>query len=246
MQHLYVMQNHLGLVKIGRSVRVEQRRRTLEKADECEIRVVAVFENEGDREESIHIELEDQRLIGEWFDGDKKALKSIIKALGLTSDIVWPYPLADNDTICDWLNLVEKKRAIISADKQFQRCIREMAAMPDGDPHDHIRFHDGKIWSVLWRFEHCENTIYMVSEGNSGDIVLQGYREGYTEPEIIPLYTTSTEAALQLWPEQDRPDRWEGTAWTCCIAALQARKARINAKRPGEKGRSPSFDRQTE
>lgn len=39
-EHLYVMQNQFGLVKIGKSVDVELRRRRLSKADNCEITLV--------------------------------------------------------------------------------------------------------------------------------------------------------------------------------------------------------------
>lgn len=231
MQHLYVMQNHLGLIKIGRSINVESRRRNLEKADLCSIQIVAIFENEGHREEPVHIKLDRQRLIGEWFDGDTKSVKKIIKIVGLSPDIVWPYPIADNDEICDWLERVEEKRSLISADKEYQRCIREMASTSPENRDDGIRFYDGKIWTILWRFEHRERTIYTVDQASDGSALLIGHREGCDEPEIIPRYTSDIQGALAIWPDELRPEQWDGAIWDCCVAGLRARKTQIAQRR---------------
>ena len=73
-QHLYVMQNEFGLIKIGRSIAVESRRQNLQQTDRCQIEIVAVFDFWGSLEETIHLELEEFRLIGEWFAGDEEAL----------------------------------------------------------------------------------------------------------------------------------------------------------------------------
>ena len=70
-QHLYLMQNEHGSVKIGRSVDPERRRKSIQVEDCCNVQIVGVKENWGEFEEEIHIELESLglRIDGEWFYG---------------------------------------------------------------------------------------------------------------------------------------------------------------------------------
>lgn len=228
MSDLYIMQNQLGLIKIGRSGNVEHRRRTVEIVDACAIQTVAILKNSGDLEETIHLALDDHRVIGEWFDGSEEARTAIVKAVCLRTDIAWPYSLADDDSICDWLDLIEDRRAMISADKAYQTCIREMRASSEcrADPD---RYLESKIWSVVWRFEYRCRTLVFRDKNANGDVVLTGHRSNSDEPDIIPRYTTDVTAALALWPDEDRPREWNGSAWECCIAAIEARKARVRA-----------------
>jgi hypothetical protein len=229
MPHIYVMQNEFGLIKIGRSGRPETRRKTLEKADICDIAIVTVVELAGHREEEIHAALYDHRLIGEWFGGDDEARAAIIRVVGLCPETVWPYQLANKDADA-WLERVEQHRWATRVDKEFQRQIHDVQRMPDRSATDDSRWDDGHIWTLIWGFEHELPAGVDVSSGKKGELILQGYCEG-KDPQPLPLYTTELEAALSIWPDEDRPEDWTGTPWECCIAALRARKAKIALRR---------------
>jgi hypothetical protein len=229
MQHLYVMQNHLGLIKVGRSKNVEARRRRLEVADNCDIEIVALIEGCGEFEDGFHTLLRRHCLYGEWYDGDDKARKAIARLTGLSRTVKWPFALSDNDTICDWLDeLLENRRERESIDKLFQRCIRDLADTPEEDRRD-ARWRDGKIWEMLIRFEHGERPFYSVMEGKDGQRILEGWNPVTEGTEIIPCYTTDLNAALALWPDEERPKQWDGSVRDCCVSALKARKARTKA-----------------
>ena len=230
MQHLYVMQNHLGLVKIGRSKHVELRRRRLEVADCCKIRTVKIFEGKGKIEEQIHARLQWHNAFGEWYEGGELALLEIARCLRLSRNIIWPYPLADDDEVEEWLDQLEVRREMESADKMLQRVISDMVCGPSGS-NAYYRHLDGRIWMRLARFEHHEEAIYFVNEGPNGEEIYVYYDETCREKKILPFYTTELQAALSLWPELERPERWEGTVWGCCVEGLKARKLSIKAGR---------------
>ncbi len=45
-QHLYIMQNEHGFIKVGRSENPEKRRRSLEIHERCKISIVGIFSSE--------------------------------------------------------------------------------------------------------------------------------------------------------------------------------------------------------
>lgn len=228
MQHLYVMQNHLGLIKIGRSANAELRRRRLEVADVCEIKIIRIFEDKGNKEAKIHSRLSWYRAFGEWYYGDEIARWEISKCTGLPRNVEWPYPLADDDAIDNWLERLERRRDLESADKMLQRIITNMARGTD-DTKDY-RDLDAQIWMRLTRFEHREHVIYFVEEGPNGEAVYVCYDPVTRERQIVPFFTTDLQAALSLWPDEQQPSRWDGTIWECCVGGLRARKASIKAR----------------
>jgi hypothetical protein len=227
MSHLYVMQNEFGFIKVGRSARVEQRRRTLESTNSCAIALVAVIEDGGDLEEAIHIALDEYRIIGEWFEGHDSARAAIIKAVGLPDSQAWPHAVAEDDASSKWLEKIEGRRAITAADKALRGLARDMTRYPESQATDTIRWYDTHIWTIPLRFEKGLNTLIFSEKGEDGTLVLVGARSDMDETEIVPFYTRDVEAAMTLWPEADRPASWNGTAWDCCIAALEARRARL-------------------
>lgn len=230
------MQNHLGFIKVGRSTRVEHRRRSLEVADECTIRLVAVVEGAGEFEETMLFNLDEHRLIGEWFEGDDLCracveieVASLSEALGREPrKLMWPYPLADDAAADDWIKRCEDRRALVSINNAYGRQIASMKEAEPTEP-DPSRYHDVALWTLLWRFERQTRTIVMPKEGKNDEEVLIGYREGWPDGDIVPYYTTDVAAALLLWPDSDRPKTWSGSAWSCCIEGLKARKTRLAA-----------------
>ena len=87
---LYVMKysNRDDVVKIGRSINVEQRRRTLESGHAFYIGVVAVFPGDGHFEEQVHQRLDIFKAKGagrEWFTvSSEQAIKAIQWVTGQT------------------------------------------------------------------------------------------------------------------------------------------------------------------
>ena len=101
-QHLYVMQNEFGCIKIGRSVDPWERRRALQHTEHCTVELVAAFEGGGEDEEAIHIHLHDHRLEGEWFDGSDEARAAVHRIFELDpSD--WKFA-HDPDGAAKWLD----------------------------------------------------------------------------------------------------------------------------------------------
>src|SRR5438309_1979624 len=131
MSHLYIMQNHVGFIKVGRSANVEARRRALERTDECSIAIVAIIETAGEFEETMHVNLGDHRIIGEWFEGDELCRDCIAIEVEALSDaigrelpkLVWPYALAEDELADGWLARCEQHRTGVSIDKEIQRVI---------------------------------------------------------------------------------------------------------------------------
>lgn len=234
MSHLYVMQNHVGFVKIGRSVRVEARRRSLETTDECTVAIVAVVEDAGDYEETILLNLNEHRLIGEWFEGDKLCrdcvaieIEALSEALGRDPPkLEWPYLLADDDATNDWIERCEGRRTIASINRQYSRIIRDM---DKGEPEkpDTSRYWDVNLWTVLWRFERQMHTLVMSAKSKTGEEILIGHYEGSNIDEIVPHYTTNVAYALTLFPVNDRPTEWIGSAWNCCVTGIKARRVAL-------------------
>ena len=224
--HLYLMQNHLGLIKLGRSVNPETRRRSLEATENCEIRLVAIFENDGELEEEIHRALDRYRLVGEWFSGEANARRAIRRKLNLPRDTLWPFELSDPESANRWLDQLEDRRWLRSVDREYGRLIREMSEYAE-PPSDPSRWWDVHIWSAIWRFEYQIDTIVSVENDNCDDPVLIGYRRGL-EPTTVPAYTSDIVAAKQLWPAGVESDPFVATPWEFCIAGLRERKRALS------------------
>lgn len=229
MDHLYVMQNEFGFIKIGRSNRVEQRRRALEKTDLCSIRLVASFDDHGHLEEALHLTLDEHRLIGEWFYGDAPARAAIIAAMGLPAGQIWPYPETATVKANGWLDRLEDERANRASIREFGRLALEMERHPCQS--DKTRFYDVQIWTVLTRGLHRVNTVVESKVGRDGVCILVGHRSDSDAKEPLPFYTRDIDAALAVWPVVSRPDAWSGMAWDCCIDGLRAQRDSLSSKK---------------
>ena len=218
-QHLYVMQNEFGLIKIGRSISVQTRRNNLQQTDQCRIEIVAVIDFWGPLEETIHLELDEFRLIGEWFYGDAEARAAIEGVIKRESSIDWPFAY-DEVGAEKWFDHLTVVRRANYISKELYRTVRMMKA--SGEPG---WVHDSRIhWSL-----HLARTGQraMISiETRNGETVAVEYHEGGTEL-VVPAYTAFVANALLVWPEDIRPAFWEGTAFDCCIAAMEAVRARL-------------------
>ena len=205
------MQNEHGLIKIGRSVDPERRRRVLEAEERCRIVLVAVQENWGRFEEAIHIDMDDFRIMGEWFSGDAFARELALIHFGMPKDTKWPFEL--NQMAAEaWLDELEQWRTIRSVRKSIDHTIQTLRRAEPGAP-----FLDFHIWHTIWVVARGKD--WWVSVDRKGrDIVTNSSDEA---PRQILAYTTDVEAALTLWPDGDRPARWLRSAKDCCIAALK-------------------------
>jgi hypothetical protein len=65
--HLYIMQNEQGAIKIGRTRNVERRRRGIETGSGNKIRLVFEQKHAGRNERRLHEALAEFRTLGEWF-----------------------------------------------------------------------------------------------------------------------------------------------------------------------------------
>jgi hypothetical protein len=220
MSHLYLMQNHIGLIKIGKSKQVEARKRQIEKVDLCTLEIVKVLYELGNDEPFYHSVFRKNRAVGEWFYGDKKALKKASSFFLLGRNFVWPYVLAEDKVIDDWLKRVEDCRYIKSAKSLLQRqlLIMQEQENPNNLREDIHRRFNWKIWQLLNRFENYRE-VYCSNDQNGPHLGFTG------EDEIIeiPQYTNNLEAALSLWPYNKEPTNLTGLAWDCCLEGLAER-----------------------
>ena len=93
--HLYVMQAVTGLIKIGRSIHPEKRRRALEQSSGHAVRLLLVLENRGDEERLVHAALAEHRTIGEWFNDTIACRAAICEVVG-RNKIRWLYGAGSN------------------------------------------------------------------------------------------------------------------------------------------------------
>lgn len=200
-QSLYLMQNQHGLIKIGRSLNVEQRRQSLQTSERCSIQIVGIFSKFGDFEEAIHLRLNDFRVLGEWFLGTPEARAAISEGLGLP-DIFWPIAY-DPAAAEEWITHMEAVRVVRYLKKSIYREIGLLRSATEPS----------------WVYD---NAIYFICRAaEAGKLSASDAR-----PEV-PKYTAEVEAALTIWPADRRPDSWENSAIACCIAGLQALQATI-------------------
>ena len=192
MSHLYIMQNHVGFIKVGRSTNVGVRLRSLERTDDCSIAIVAVIEDAGDFEETMLLNLDAHRLIGEWFEGDELCrecmateVEELSKVLGRSPPrLSWPYALTSEEQTNEWIDRCEDRRIVASINRDYGRHLRAMRE-DRTSAHDPMRYRDIGLWTLLWRFEWQLGTIISSTKGREGEEVLVGYREGWPEGEVV-------------------------------------------------------------
>lgn len=199
-QHLYLMQNEFGLIKIGRSVDPDTRLYHLRRSERCNIELVAVFANYGADEETIHLGLSEFRLFGEWFAGDHEARGAIEAEINCTTPIEWPFAY-DDAGAAKWFDQMQVLRNANYIRRDLYRSITTIRHATEAN-----RAIDRIIDSAL-------------------NLATTGDRFGNQRP--TPAYTASIEDALLVWPEDIRPAFWEGSPIECCIAALEAVKGRL-------------------
>lgn len=225
-QQMYVMQNEHGCIKIGRSIDPWQRRLNLRQSEHCFVELIAAFEGAGGHEEAIHLALRSYRLEGEWFDGSDAA-RAEIAAIFAPCILEWRF---ENDPIGarKWLNHL---RTVRNASYIRKAIAREIGILRGATEPSWVYDH-----GIFW----CRH----IAETGTKPMLRTAKERGKTinvwlNPEtgsrvLLPSYTANPELALLAWPDNIRPDGWDGTAFDCCIAALRAIKARLpKVPRPG-------------
>lgn len=213
-QDLYVMQNEFGLIKIGRSLDCVTRLYNLRQTERCHIEIIAIYANAGADEETIHIALDDYRLFGEWFAGDDEARAAIEAEITPPEPLAWRFAY-DEAGAEAWFNHMQVVRDASYISKAIHR---QITILREAVKPSHL--YDGR---VAWALEIAATGEHsMVVTLREGETLIT--RRGQT---LIPAYTASIENALLAWPEDIRPASWDGTAIECCIAALQAVRARL-------------------
>jgi len=129
-QDLYVMQNEHGLIKVGRSVDAEKRRRALEVTERCRIVVVSLLSGQGEREEQVHLKLRRHLIEGEWFNGTAAARRAAVKTLGLEPEPVWPFAY-DRAAAEVWLESFFGWRDERAIDRLFGRLLTRIRSVTD-------------------------------------------------------------------------------------------------------------------
>lgn len=231
MSLLYVMQNHVGLIKIGRSVSVVARRKAIEATHRCQVSLVAVIKDAGNWEEAIHAALDDFRIIGEWFDGTDQAREAVVIEVGLDPGIEWPIALADNEAVNSWLEALSERMLFITRDKDIQKVIREMTNNPPAVDTEY-RWEEVRLYTTYWQSICEQSAVVSVSSDDNDCVIYTGIRRvdgADTIEDPLPNYFTCMDAALSLWPASCRPSVWEGSARDCCIAGLKAHQALLKS-----------------
>ncbi len=215
-QCLYVMQNEFGLIKIGRSVNPELRRKSLQSGERCAIKVVAVLDGEGHKEEAIHIALQEHAIEGEWFDGTSASRAAIVELIPRLQSCDWPFE-HNQDGAAAWLGAFYGRRDQRSIERLYQRILKVhlQRARPGPDA-------DGAVCHLVSIIEHGEMASLSHDRLKGKDVVYV-YGPGRRERRFAPPYTTDLGTALDLWPDAIRPTTWEGTAYECAIAAMVTR-----------------------
>lgn len=213
-QALYVMQNEVGLIKIGRALDPSARRQTLVQEERCAIEIVAVLPGWGDREEATHIALRDHAIEGEWFVGSNQARAAMAALLPGLSHRKWPY-VYDAEQAGVWLDSFYDRRDRRSIKKQFRRILTVHLLQNEPGPDA-----DASLQLLIG----------LTATGSLPSVAYQGgqaiyWTAGSSRPIPVPPYSTDPALALSLWPEKARPAVWDGSAYDCCVAAMRARLA---------------------
>lgn len=219
MSDLYVMQNQLGLIKVGQSSSVERRRTRIERDDLCQVRIVFIANNKGAREPSLLKLLASIQIVGEWHDGDEDTRLLITQFLR-RKGLPWQFELASDDQIDSWIDRVETRRTMISREKLTQRFIKKMQNFYDPLEEAKSRCCDWKIGQIIYEYD-AERSYFTMPAAN-GNIAVFLDADETSFP--LPTYTSNIENALQTFPAHKKPNYWEGSAWDCCVQGLIARR----------------------
>lgn len=226
---LYVMQNHLGLIKVGKSGNVERRRKQLALADRCEIATVHIVGRGGHRERLILELLSRHREYGEWFSGDECSRSAVRKLTGMSNHLDWVYPAANGEEIDDWISQLQTLREMESREKLSRRLIRDLrtSAQSGSAPSDHYDF---KIWEMIWKYDKGLDPWVTWLDDGQGNAVGLATRYRNDTPQRLPAFTSNVSAALLTWPDDERPDCWTGSAMACCAQGLALRLTRMRER----------------
>lgn len=213
---LYLMQNEVGLIKIGRSANPGRRRSELSKAERCSVALLHVWPGAGGEEEAVHVALDDHRVGGEWFDGTDEARAAIVSQLGLAADLNWPFAF-NADAAEQWLDTFFDRFYDRSIQRLITRAYRTVREATQADSY--VRTN---LW-ILHRLLAGEDITVLVSERDrEGRCRETTWIDG--KKVVLPDYLNSVEAALTLWPDDGRPEAWDGSALECCKAAMELRQ----------------------
>ena len=224
-QHLYVMQNEFGCIKVGRSVDPWERRRNLCQSEHCKIELVAAFEGGGEDEEAIHIELDEYRLEGEWFDGAGETRAAVERIFRLDPS-EWKFD-HDPDGATKWLGHLRGVRKAHAVRRFVATTISALRvpAEPDWDMDVHI------FWCLcliqMGDGASMDDRPFISVKNWRGKTAGTWYNPESKRQEAVPAYTKSIDAALLAWPDDLRPNKWKGSPRECCLAALTELRARL-------------------
>lgn len=218
-QHLYVMQNEFGCIKIGRSVDPWRRTLKLRTTEHCKVELVAAFEGGGEFEEAIHIKLDEFRLEGEWFDGVAATRTAIGQIFG-PEPLEWKFQ-HDLKGAAKWLNHL---RVVRNANYIRNTITRQIGILRTATAPSWI--YDGDIFWCRHLAKTGERPAISV-ETRKGQTINVWHHIGANKGEVLPAYTSSIDLALLAWPDDLRPASWEGSPIECCIAALVAIRAQL-------------------
>lgn len=210
-QALYVMQNEFGLIKIGRSLDPERRRKAIQNGERCGVTLVAVFQGEGHREEGIHIGLDAYAIEGEWFEGTSTARAAIVDAIPALGACVWPH---DHNPVGaqGWLDCVFARRDQRAIERMYHRIMT--VHLPSERPGPTA---DCSVCLLLSLSETGDIPgVYTSME--RGSVVAYVHRRDAPKATRIPPYTSELGTALGLWRDGTRPVEWTGTAYDCAAA----------------------------
>jgi len=218
-QLIYVMQNEHGCIKIGRSLDPWQRRLNLRQSEHCNVEVVAAFEGGGEHEEAIHLALGCYRIEGEWFDGSDRA-RAEIAAIFAPHVLEWQFS-HNPDAAANWLDHLRVVRAANYIRKAIAREIGILRAATEPS----WVYDRGVFWCRYLAETGTKPKLLTAKEG--GETVNVWLNPDAGSRVVLPRYTASPELALLAWQDDVRPGAWDGTAFACCIAALQEIKSRV-------------------
>lgn len=240
MTDLYVMQNCCGLIKIGRSYDPENRRRLLQISDKCTIKIVKILNECGHLEENAHIHLQKFRITGEWFEGTEISKKAISKYFSFSPEFAWPFHL-DRKKAAEWVRDLEFIRDKQAAERNFYRLLQRLKNSSEGNIY----------WeSDIWKLLHPQDNRSTGSSIENFDGLIRAVlnpkfskKKGAINvafDDCVPAFTRLLDDALLVWPENERPIEWKGTALECCIAGLKASRKHI-FNRPITPNNKPRF-----
>lgn len=218
-QHLYVMQNEFGCIKVGRSVNPWHRRLSLRQTEHCRVELIAAFEGGGEDEEAIHIALDRFRLEGEWFSGANDARMAIEHIFG-ADPMEWQFE-HDPTGAEKWLDHLRVVRDAAYIRRELSRSMARLRTATEAS-----WVHDGSIFWCRYLAE-TGNSVMIMTDKQKGNTVNVWHNPATKKREVLPAYTSTVEEALLAWPEDLRPTLWEGTPFECCIAALDAVRTRL-------------------